>query len=322
MKFGILYIEESQNKPIVAISNGGDHIREADIYYRYRGRSERIKYPELREILEQNRQKEQILWMQHLKRISAIGVDNAAIFNPDDGTVTGKSGAFIIDKTLLPKLTFIREGEFKEVIGAPAIRLVGDAQVLAAGDVIATKTVVQRQSIRAKDIIEFFLEQKNPSEPTFFLEQICYESMGYFPFYYYCSLCEIKKSGFSGIIKKQSSKMQSKRTTLERMQKNDSGLFAAFKDTGTDSANIKKEIREKIIRKDDISLNNDNLQKFFEALRSMRKAEVDVGYIFPIVKEAYNIATSSNAINTELYKAICYLDKLHFCPDDFYEATK
>ena len=45
-KIGILSIHKSDNKPVVCVRNDGE-LKEADIYYRYTARSERIKYPEL-----------------------------------------------------------------------------------------------------------------------------------------------------------------------------------------------------------------------------------------------------------------------------------
>ena len=41
--FGLLYVEESFEKPLIARKNIGNEIREGEIYYRYRGRTEKIK---------------------------------------------------------------------------------------------------------------------------------------------------------------------------------------------------------------------------------------------------------------------------------------
>ena len=76
-KFGIIYTCESMKKPIIAKSNATD-IKESDIFYRYNGRSERIKYPELRMIIDSEREKEKHLWMKHMQKISKIGIDNNA----------------------------------------------------------------------------------------------------------------------------------------------------------------------------------------------------------------------------------------------------
>ncbi|EJX6102825.1 ATP-binding protein, partial [Campylobacter coli] len=51
--FGIIEVKESANKPLVCIKNNGkkQEILEGEIYYRYSGRSEKIRYSELKNIL-------------------------------------------------------------------------------------------------------------------------------------------------------------------------------------------------------------------------------------------------------------------------------
>src|SRR5690606_15196646 len=39
-KFGILYVFEAAEKPVISIKNDGEDVKEGEIYYRYGGRSE------------------------------------------------------------------------------------------------------------------------------------------------------------------------------------------------------------------------------------------------------------------------------------------
>ena len=55
-----------------------------------------------------------------------FGIENSAVMNLTSGEVEGKSGNFLIDEELLPKLSFVKEGEFVEKAGAPALKLIGD----------------------------------------------------------------------------------------------------------------------------------------------------------------------------------------------------
>ena len=48
--FGIIYTRSQLDKPVIAKKNSDD-IKEGDIYYRYHGRNERIKYSELSKII-------------------------------------------------------------------------------------------------------------------------------------------------------------------------------------------------------------------------------------------------------------------------------
>lgn len=57
LKIGLFYIHQSETKPVIAIKNDGD-VREAEIYYRYSARSDKIKYPELKNLFDKAREQE------------------------------------------------------------------------------------------------------------------------------------------------------------------------------------------------------------------------------------------------------------------------
>lgn len=123
---GILYAQQAKSKPVVCLKNDGE-VKEADIYYRYNARSEKIKYAELRMLLEQIKQEEQKNWMEHFEKISKIGPSNTAILDILGGEISGKGGTLVIDKKLVPKLKFIKEGNFQEG-GKPVLKLIGDVK--------------------------------------------------------------------------------------------------------------------------------------------------------------------------------------------------
>lgn len=123
-KIGILYTHQARIKPIVCLKNDGE-LKEADIYYRYNARSEKIKYSEIRSIFEAVREEERKSWMEHFEKISKIGPANAAIMDTVGGEISGKGGTLLIDKKLISKLKFINEGSFKEG-GKSVLKLIGN----------------------------------------------------------------------------------------------------------------------------------------------------------------------------------------------------
>lgn len=123
-KVGIIHVHESLNKPIVCLKNDGN-LKEAEVYYRYNARSDKIKFPELNVLLEEIKKSEQRQWMDLFTKISQIGSSNVAILDTASGKIEGKSGVLVIDKELIPKLKFIQEGSFKET-GTPTLKLIGD----------------------------------------------------------------------------------------------------------------------------------------------------------------------------------------------------
>jgi ABC-type antimicrobial peptide transport system permease subunit len=123
---GILSVVQAKSKPVVCIKNDGE-LRESDIYYRYNAKSERIKYPELKDLLDRIKEEERKSWMEHLEKISKVGPVNAAILDIVGGEISGRGGTLVIDKKLVPKLRFIKEGNFQEK-GKPVLKLIGDVK--------------------------------------------------------------------------------------------------------------------------------------------------------------------------------------------------
>ena len=123
---GVLYTHQSSHKPVVCSKNDNE-LKESDIYYRYNAKSERIKYPELKLLLEQIKTEERKSWMEHFEKISKVGPTNAAILDIIGGEISGHGGTLVIDKKLIPKLKFIKEGNFQEK-GKPVLKLIGDVR--------------------------------------------------------------------------------------------------------------------------------------------------------------------------------------------------
>jgi len=126
-KIGVIYTHQSNYKPIIAIKNDGSQIKEAEIYYRYNARNDKIKYAELKSLFDQTRERERKSWMSLFEKVSKIGPSSAAILDVVNGTIEGENNSLLIDKNLLPKLKFINEGKFSEK-GKPVLKLIGDVR--------------------------------------------------------------------------------------------------------------------------------------------------------------------------------------------------
>lgn len=139
MKFGVIYVSELANKPCICKKNYDDKtskycLKEGDIYYRYRGKSERIHYSELINILNEQRNKESRAWMTHLEKILKAGPTNIATidFTSMDLGLNDGSG-FVLDKSLakelLSKIKLVKEGNFSEIDGKPTLKLIGNLSI-------------------------------------------------------------------------------------------------------------------------------------------------------------------------------------------------
>ena len=143
--FGFLLVEEAEEKPIVCKKSKDGLLREGAIYYRYRGETKEIEYPELNTLLEKEREKERILWIQHIQRIALVGPRQINILDRYNGEISYGDRRVLIDKSLINQLNFIQEGHFteKEGEGVPTLKLVGtiDGLIDVDNSIIDTNAV-------------------------------------------------------------------------------------------------------------------------------------------------------------------------------------
>jgi hypothetical protein len=124
-QLGVLYVKKHNHGPVVAIKNVGQDVKEGGIYFRYVGETRLIKPGELRQIIAA---REQRAVAEFSARMNRVATGKEATIDLDSGEVAGTSGKFVIDKALLPSIQFVREGEFSETKGAPALGLIGDVE--------------------------------------------------------------------------------------------------------------------------------------------------------------------------------------------------
>lgn len=141
LSFGILYTAPIVSKPVIAIKNSGG-IKEGEIYFRYRARSEKIKFPELRKLLNDQIELRNDAWRRVFENAANIDPINVALMDTISGKISGKGGSVVIDESLLPKLKFIREGDFTQKSGAPTLKLIGDLQAVPVTAIRNRKVVL------------------------------------------------------------------------------------------------------------------------------------------------------------------------------------
>ena len=190
VRLGVMYVAPANERPVVSLRIDRDVIREADIFYRYRGRSERIRYPELQRLLLERQHRERDSWLDHLSRVGRIGVENVGILDLIDGELSGRGGRLLVSSDLLEKVQFIREGHFvrSHEPGAPTLRLVGDVQTVTPESLAPVRIVAQPLVIGERELLLGFLRQEQPQAPAEYIRQACREISQYMPIYHF-ALC-------------------------------------------------------------------------------------------------------------------------------------
>ena len=78
--FGVFYVDESAEKPVIARKNQGK-VRDGEIYYRYRGQTQKIRHAELAQIISQRIETSNDKWRDLLRDIGRIDINHAAILD-------------------------------------------------------------------------------------------------------------------------------------------------------------------------------------------------------------------------------------------------
>ena len=155
---GFLYVHQSDNRPVVASKTEGD-IKEAEIYYRYNARNDKIKFPELKALIDLARERERKSWEELFARISKIGPTNAGIMDIVEGTIESKGRTLLIDKDLLSKIKFIMEGRLSDA-GSPTLKVVGDVTPVHVSTASGKSTAIRITddptaiAVREEDILK------------------------------------------------------------------------------------------------------------------------------------------------------------------------
>lgn len=82
---GVLEIMECTRKPIISTKNDGE-IKESEIYYRYNARTDKIKYPELKGLIDAEQEKTESKWRSILQKLGRISdISSVAVLDNTDG---------------------------------------------------------------------------------------------------------------------------------------------------------------------------------------------------------------------------------------------
>lgn len=139
LQFGVFKIYEAKSKPIIAKKDEGkgNEISNCDIYYRYGGRTQRIQYAELENIITARVEENNRQWQNLVKKIGEAGPQNAAILDTENALISkDDSQILVIDKDLVDKLRFVKPEEIINQVDDSVFKLVGDVVPVSYVEVV------------------------------------------------------------------------------------------------------------------------------------------------------------------------------------------
>ena len=306
VNIGLVYIHESQNKPIICIKDYDDILFKSYIYYRYRAKSSQISPGDLVNLVNSIKEKESEKWQNLFQNIAKIGVDKVGILNPESGVLESKGNQFLIDDKLIDQLNIIDEYKSVEKDGAPAYRIVGDIQ--------SSANVISRSKfLRDEDIIIGFLENKTVGQPNEYIKAISYLSSGYFPVYHYIKLSELSLDQSIGLLQDQNKSSRAKKLLLERLE--DDSTLATKKDgfnlTAKSSAGDKRrQFHDAILNNRTIELESkDDVKRFLEAVLNLETDSYESNLVKDTLLNIFQKYYTTD-LSLMIRYAITYLDML------------
>lgn len=317
MSFGVIYVCPLMRKPCICkkhydAQNAKYSLKEGDIYYRYGGRSERIRYAELASIIDEARRYEERQWLNFAKKAVRIGVSNAALLDLKSGNLSGANGSVVIDSELLQKLAFIQEGKFVETGGTPTLRLIGDITEISTGKVVVTETA--RKVVRAiepSDIVQAFLENKPVDEPIEYIKRICSATSANYPVYFFMRQASMTASDALSVVKQTTSRGVAKDKLIERLE--GKNILQSKLPISSTSAGKQKETYRQQWLTESISMPIENIGYCVEALLYLSNEEMveHDQYIRASLLGIYSTEyeKASSIIASNIRKAICRIDE-------------
>lgn len=318
MSFGVIYVYPLLRKPCICKKHYDDpnpkySLKEGDIYYRYGGRSERIRYDELSGIIEEIRKNEERQWLNFARKAARIGVANAVLLDLNTGNLSGNGGAVVLDEDLLKKIAFIQEGRFVETGGTPTLRVIGDVTDISTGKVVlteSTKKVVR--AIEPNDIINAFLDGQIVEEPLEYIKRISTAMSANYPIYFFLQQSEVSVTDVINLIRKSTARGTAKDNLIKRLEgKTIAPRMMPAKST---KASEKRKVYQEHWLSENMPLEIDDVSRCVEALLYLSDDEIRDHqiYIRATIKQLFAkyYAEAATHVASNIRIAICRIDEV------------
>lgn len=304
---GVIHVEQHPSRPVIVTRPEGDRMREGDIFFRYPGQSDRIKYSDLRSILDERDIHSRQTILPMIEKLLSIGPSRALIADLAAGTLGDGKRDIVIDSRLAEQLHFIREGQFDEKDGAPTLKLVGELKQMTGDQSDGERLVLN--AIREDDILRKFIQQHKVEYPEAYIRAGLDHQRKWLPIFYYVSL--------SGKTAEEMAELISQEKTTHPTKKKDliARLSGKLSARGKPPTQAVKALAATIAggRCDPPADLRQSIQ-FSHALMSLEVPPTEIIPLLAGLEKALDIAievADIGAVGT-ICRAICRVDELFF----------
>jgi hypothetical protein len=301
MAVGIVHVEKYPNPPII-VCKDADGLEDGTILFRYPGQSGKIKFGDLMAMLrERDRAATQTL-LASASRLSEIGADRALIVDTEKGELDAGTKRIVIDRALADQLDFIREGEFEERVGAPALRLIGDVHAVDPEGQVVER--IEGRALDADAILLAYLGHEAVRAP---LEYVCISAKvqrQWLPLFYFIRLAggdidtAIATLGATNAVYRVS-----KANALERLR----GQRSSFERPGGAILDIVAELQAGHV--DDLRHRYNDVQ-IVCGIRGLADGFVPTEPLFGLLRDIHRETNDNANVRSGVFRAAARLDEL------------
>jgi Putative DNA-binding domain len=297
---GFLRVEKHQDRPVV-VYRDGDGLNEGEILFRYPGQSARIKFGDLRSMLDERDRRAQIALANATGRVAHVGTANALIIDTEKNVMDVNGRSILIDEALAKSINFIKEGEFDTKAGAPALKLVGEVSSLSSRAI--------REAIFQEDILDDFLHQRAVERPLEYIRATLAQSKLWLPIFYFAQMSKLPNEKIAADIRElKISQKRKKKILMDRLEGKRSALTKAV----TQSS---RRIAADLAKGELIPPSSaEEVSAFAYALTALTGTTLPLQTLLAALitsKELAEVADNANALGA-VYKAACRVDEMFF----------
>ncbi len=304
LTIGVLHVRQSDKRPVICkITN--KELQSGDIYFRYPGETRRIQEPELVDLLSELERSVEARFVGMMSRVGESGTNNSAILDLNSGNVSGQSGQFVIDESLLEKVKFISQGQFKEKLGAPTLKLIGDVRKIGSPNDVVRQEVIA--SVTERDIQEAFVNQYCDYEPATYIRAQPNLQPKWFPIFYFAKKAGLDDDGLIETLRKASTDYPA-RTAMQIARVMKKALPAGPPHPKSVAGELDAIYSQENIQIDD----EDQANQYLKALRVVELERVETERVLYVLRTLWKRFGSASRLRANFRSAISSVDTVFF----------
>lgn len=229
-KIGVIKVEEAVEKPIISYRNGQD-VKEGDIFFRYAAQSEKIRFSELKSIIEVGKRMYGEKLLENLRLIVEKGPESVKLLDLSKLKDAMEDEIYLLDDSTSNSEVKVHRATESEHARGVGIRIVN---VKSKAMPIKVKEFA---NISSELIVHAFLDQELPPnfDPMGFVERLAFETSGFVPLYFYVREAGLTKDETVEIIKEARSTTRGRSTILKRLNGDEYDFSSSIHDNTLDN---------------------------------------------------------------------------------------